>query len=47
MVWSRLTGTPWHIIAGIERRSERTCQRYYNDALDQIADELNTLERDR
>ena len=41
-VWRRVTGMPWTSIAGGEDRSERTCQRWYREALEHIADELTT-----
>lgn len=44
MVWRRLTGMPWRNISALEHRSERTCQRWYREALEHIADELVTLE---
>ena len=44
IVWRRLEGTPWNIIAAIERRSERTAQRWHAEALAAICDELVTRE---
>lgn len=44
LVWRRLTGAPWRNISALEHRSERTCQRWYREALEHIADELVTLE---
>lgn len=45
LVWRRVKGMPWENIAVIEKRSQRTAQRYYNEALEVIADELTTLEK--
>ncbi len=44
VLWWRLTGMPWRNIAGRVRRSERTCRRWYLDAIQVIADELTTLD---
>ncbi len=43
VVWRRITGRPWHYIAAREDRSERTVQRWYREALEKIADELETV----
>lgn len=44
LVWRHLEGTPWFIQAAIYRCSEKTVQRWYDEALSQICDELVTLE---
>lgn len=45
LVWRRLAGREWSTIAAQERRSIRTCQRWYNEAIEHIADELTTLDQ--
>ena len=44
LVWRRVKGSTWPLIAALERRTERTCQRWYKDALEHIADELTAAE---
>lgn len=38
-----LDGKPWHSVAAIYNRSERTCRRWRDEGLKHIADELTTL----
>ena len=45
LVWRRLAGREWGTIAVQEKRSIRTCQRWFIEAMEQIADELTTLDQ--
>lgn len=45
LVWGRINGVPWWQFAQRHRRSERTVQRWFDDALRRIADGLNKPRR--
>lgn len=46
LVWRRISGMNWAAIAAVHDRSERTVQRWYADALEKLADELETVQID-
>ncbi len=43
LVWKRARGMNWAAIAVMAHRSERTVQRWYMEALETMADELETI----
>ena len=45
VTWKRINGTPWLEIAGWENRSTACCRLWYVEALEQISDELITVDR--
>ena len=45
LVWKRARGVHWAAIAVMARRTERTVQRWYMEALETMADELETIAR--
>ena len=47
MVWRRIEGQRWYVIAGYENRTERTCRRWFKEAMQIIADELVTVNAER